>query len=387
MDMDRLVDAPAPFSLLAEITHRCPLHCVYCSNPLELKQQQEELATADWLRVLEEAHALGVVQLHFSGGEPLARPDLEKMVRRARDLGFYTNLITSGVGLSRERARVLAAHGLDSIQLSVQAAASDLSNWIGGRRAFEEKREAAEATREAELPLSMNVVLHCLNLDQVGEIIDLCGSWGAERVELANTQYYGWALLNREKLLPTREQLAKAEAVYECKKASWKGKMELIWVRPDYYEPFPKPCMGGWGQIHLTVSPDGSVLPCPVASSIKTLHFDTVREHNLGWIWRESSAFNKFRGFEWMPEPCRNCDRRFQDFGGCRCQAFALTGNAARTDPVCQWAPEHHLVEATVAQANAAHANERLIEGTARAVIEKNNLRQLTFRRLRPISR
>jgi pyrroloquinoline quinone biosynthesis protein E len=344
---------------------------------MELKRQEEELVTEDWLRVLEEAHALGVVQMHFSGGEPLARPDIEVLVRRARELGFYTNLITSGVGLSRERAQALAAEGLDSVQLSVQAATASLSDRIGGRKAFTEKLEVAKIVREAKLPLSMNVVLHRLNLDQLEDIIDLCVSWGADRLELANTQYYGWALLNRERLLPTREQVTKAEAVYARKKASLKGKVELIWVLPDYYETFPKPCMGGWGQIQLTVSPDGTVLPCPVASLIKTLRFDNVREHSLGWIWRESTSFNRFRGFDWMPEPCRSCDRRFEDFGGCRCQAFALTGSAERTDPVCHWAPDHRLIEVAVAEANQQGA-----EDTTRAVIEKDNLKQLTYRKI-----
>ncbi len=375
--MNQVTEIPAPFSLLAEITHRCPLHCVYCSNPLELRAPQQEIATEDWLRVFEEAHALGVVQLHFSGGEPLDRSDLEVLVCRARELGFYTNLITSGVGLSRERAQALAAAGLDSVQLSVQDATPDLSDWIAGRKAFVVKQEVSETTRAANLPLSMNVVLHRLNLDHLQEIIDLCASWGAERLELANTQYYGWALLNRQKLLPSRDQLATAEAVYQRKKDALKGRMELIWVRPDYYEPFPKPCMGGWGQIHLTVIPDGTVLPCPVANTIKTLRFDSVREHNLGWIWRESPAFNRFRGFDWMPEPCRSCDRHTQDFGGCRCQAFALTGDAARTDPVCQWAPDHHLVEAAVAK-----ANEQTTATGRRQLVSKEDLRGLTYRHL-----
>jgi len=287
---------PAPFSLVAEITHRCPLHCVYCSNPLELRRAEEELTTQDWLRVLEEAHALGVVQLHLSGGEPLVRRDLESVVRRGRELDFYTNLITSGAGLTRERAEALAA-----------------------------------------------------------------------------CQYYGWALLNRAGLLPTKDQVLRAETVYEKKKAECKGRMELIWVRPDYYEPLPKPCMGGWGQIHLIVGPDGSALPCPAASSIRTLHFENVRDFSLGWIWRESPAFNQFRGFDWMPDPCRSCDRRFQDFGGCRCQAFALTGDAARTDPVCQWAPDHTLVETAVAAAQQQDAAEK-------QAASKNMFRQFTYR-------
>lgn len=373
--MGQVEEAPAPLSLTAEITHRCPLHCVYCSNPIELYRQEQELKTEEWLRVIEEAHALGVVQIHFSGGEPLVRSDLEGLVECACKLELYSNLITSGVGLSPERARSLAAYGLDSVQLSLQAAEPHLSNWIGGRKSYAEKREAAEATREAGLPLSMNVVLHRLNLDQVEEIIEVCASWGAERLELANAQYYGWALLNRDKLLPAREQVLRARAIYERKKIALRGKVELIWVLPDYYEPFPKPCMGGWGRIHLTVGPDGTVLPCQAAGSIKTLRFETVRDRSLGWIWRDSESFNKFRGFSWMPEPCRSCDRRFQDFGGCRCQAFALTGSAERTDPVCQWAPDHDLIVEAVAKANLPGSNER-----GGFQVNKRHLKQLKYR-------
>jgi pyrroloquinoline quinone biosynthesis protein E len=364
---------PAPFSLVAEITHRCPLHCVYCSNPLELRRAEEELASDDWLRVLEEAHGLGVVQLHLSGGEPLLRADLEALVERGRKLELYTNLITSGAGLTPQRTRTLAACGLDNVQLSIQASAADLNNWIGGRRSYQEKAEAAEIIRNSGLAFSMNVVLHRLNLDQLEAIIDLCAAWGAERLELANTQYYGWALVNREILLPVKDQVVRAEAVYERKKSELQGRMELIWVRPDYYEAFPKPCMGGWGHVHIIVSPDGSVLPCPAASSIRTLRFENVKDHSLGWIWYESPAFNGFRGLDWMPDPCRSCDRRFQDFGGCRCQAFALTGDAARTDPVCQWAPDHHLVEEAINL-----AQQRSTGGTQPP--GKDTLKQFTYR-------
>jgi PqqA peptide cyclase len=371
---------PLPFAMLAEITHRCPLHCVYCSNPLGLTRPQDELSTSDWLRVFGEARVLGVVQLHLSGGEPLVRPDLETLVRRARELDFYTNLITSGAGLTPERARALAAAGLDNAQLSLQAAVPELNNALGGRRSFEEKARAAKAIREAGMAFSMNVVLHRHNLEEVEEIIDLCASWGCERLELANTQYHGWALLNRGKLLPTREQLRRAEAACLRKKETLRDKMEIIWVLSDYYEPFPKPCMGGWGQIHMTVCPNGTVLPCPGASVIKSLRFESARDRNLSWIWRESAAFNAFRGFEWMPEPCRKCDRRFQDFGGCRCQAFALTGDAVRTDPVCQWAPDHHLVEAALAEANQQEAQPGTL---ASDVAQKDELAQLTYRQLR----
>jgi pyrroloquinoline quinone biosynthesis protein E len=260
----------------------------------------------------------------------------------------------------------------------VQDAEAVLSDSMAGRKAFAAKQQAADAAREAGLPLSMNVVLHRLNLERVEEIIDLCLSWGAERLELANAQYYGWALVNLERLLPSREQLKKAEAVYQRKKASLRGKMELIWVRSDYYEPFPKPCMGGWGRIHLTVSPDGFVLPCPVAKTIKTLRFDSVQERSLSWIWYQSPAFNRFRGWDWMPEPCRSCSRRFEDFGGCRCQAFALAGDAAKTDPVCQWAPDHALVRAAVARGSEAHR-----ANPSKTRESKETFRGLVYRHLR----
>ncbi len=344
-----------PFALVAEVTHSCPLHCVYCSNPLQLQGPDEELDTAEWCRVFKEAQALGVVQVHLTGGEPLARVDLRELLRGASDLGLYTNLITSGVGLTAQIARSLAEKGLSGVQLSLQAAAPKLSDMIGGRKSYREKFDAARAVREANLPLTMNVVLHRHNLDQLEEIIDICVSWGAERLELANTQYYHWALLNRERLLPTRDQLARAHTVYRQKKADLKGRVELIWVLADYYEPYPKPCMGGWGHIQLIVAPDGTVLPCSAAGSIKTLHFENVRERSLDWIWHHSPSFNQYRGTDWMVEPCRSCDRRHLDFGGCRCQAFALTGDATQTDPVCQWAPSHDLVDAALAMANDAN--------------------------------
>jgi pyrroloquinoline quinone biosynthesis protein E len=315
---------------------------------MQLQGPAEEMGTEEWLRVFQEARAMGVVQLHLSGGEPLERHDLRALVSSATELGFYTNLITSGVGLDTQTAQTLAEKGLNSVQLSLQAATPKISDVIGGRKSYQQKLEAARAIREANLPLTMNVVLHRHNLDELEEIIDLCVSWGAERLELANTQYYHWALANRNQLLPTREQLAAAETIYRQKKPALKGRVELIWVLVDYYEPYPKPCMGGWGRIQLTVNPNGRVLPCAAAGSIKTLRFENVREQSLDWIWYHSPAFNQYRGFDWMAEPCRSCDRRFLDFGGCRCQAFALTGDAGQTDPVCQWAPRHDLIEEAI---------------------------------------
>lgn len=347
----------APYALTAELTHRCPLHCAYCSNPLELQKRENELGTAEWLRVLEEAADLGVVHVHFTGGEPLLRPDLEALVARSRELGLFVNLITSGVGLTRERVRRLAEAGVDSLQLSVQAAETGLADRIAGFKAHEQKRRAAEWVKAEGIPLQANVVLHKHNLHQVEEIIDLCVSWGADRLELANAQYYGWAFANREHLLPSLEQLEAAEAAYLRSKARLAGKIELIWIVPDYYADYPKPCMGGWANVSFTVTPDGRALPCTAAAGIETLRFDSVRERGLAWIWRESEAFNAFRGPDWMREPCRSCDRRHQDFGGCRCQAYLLTGDARNADPVCILSPDHQKVAGFVASGGMpAHA-------------------------------
>jgi pyrroloquinoline quinone biosynthesis protein E len=340
-----------PFGMLAELTYGCPLHCPYCSNPLNLADYREELTTAEWQRVLAEARALGVLQLHLSGGEPLQRRDLEEIVASARDLGLYTNLITSSLGLSPQRAEGLKAAGLDHVQISIQADEPVLSDRIAGTPSYESKIAAARLVKELDWPLTMNVVLHRHNIDRIGGILDLAEQLGADRIELANTQYYGWAWRNRAALLPSRAQLEEAEAVVRAARERLEGKMEIIYVIPDYYSKYPKPCMGGWGQKQLTVTPNGGVLPCPAAHTLG-LPRASVREHPLAWIWEESPLFNRFRGTEWMPNPCRSCDRREVDFGGCRCQAFQLTGDAARTDPVCHLSPDHHLVAETVQAAN-----------------------------------
>lgn len=347
-----------PYALLAELTHRCPLRCLYCSNPIELIRADGELSTADWSRVISQAADLGVLQIHFSGGEPLLRDDLEQLIILAFHNGLYTNLITSGIGLDAARAAAIARSGLNSVQLSVQAADPLLSNCIAGRNAFAAKQAAAQCVLAAGLPLSMNVVLHSLNIDQLEAIIDNCVDWGADRIELANAQFYNWALLNRDELLPTRDQLKRAQAIYQRKKVELGNSAELIWIISDYHERYPKPCMGGWGRLQLTVAPDGKVMPCPVASTISTLQFESVKDRNLAWIWQRSPAFNQFRGFEWMPDPCKACDRRFEDFGGCRCQAFALTGSADRTDPVCHLSPDHHLVTAALKSASTSETCE-----------------------------
>lgn len=350
--MGRAMEISFPYALTAELTHRCPLHCPYCSNPVELAKRESELSTAEWLRVLEEAAGLGVVQVHLSGGEPLLRTDAEQLIAKARALGLFVNLITSGIGLTKARLHALKDAGVDSIQLSIQAAAPELSDKIAGLKAFELKRQAAAMIRSAGLPLNMNAVLHRQNIDELEAIIELCRDWGAQRLELANTQYYGWALKNQQALMPTREQLAAAEEVYDNTKARIGKHMELIWVVSDYYADRPKPCMGGWGKLSLTVAPDGSVLPCPAASSIASLTFDSVRERSLATIWYESAPFQAYRGTDWMQEPCRSCEHRMKDFGGCRCQAFALTGDASATDPVCHMSPHRSVIDEAVALAN-----------------------------------
>ncbi|XID92442.1 pyrroloquinoline quinone biosynthesis protein PqqE [Paenibacillaceae bacterium WGS1546] len=336
--------ADLPYALTAELTHRCPLHCPYCSNPVELEKRETELATEAWMDVLEQAAELGVVQVHFTGGEPLLRPDLEALVLRARELGLYVNLITSGVGMTDNRARRLAEAGIDSVQLSVQAATAELADSIAGFRAHELKRQAAERIRANGLALHMNVVLHRANIGLVEEIVELCAAWGAERLELANAQYYGWALRNIRHLLPEIERLREAEAAYERARERYGDRLELLWIVPDYYEDFPKPCMGGWGRLSLTVAPDGRALPCTAASGIRTLSFENVKERGLAWIWHHSSSFNAYRGFDWMAEPCRSCERRELDYGGCRCQAFLLTGDARAADPVCKWSPHRAAI-------------------------------------------
>jgi PqqA peptide cyclase len=337
--------------MLAELTYACPLHCPYCSNPLNLADYRDELTTEEWQRVLSEARALGVLQLHLSGGEPLQRRDLVELVSSARDLGFYTNLITSAIGLSRRRAEELKAAGLDHVQISIQADEQALSDRIAGTPSYERKIAAARMVKELDWPLTMNVVVHRHNIDRMGRILDLAEELGADRIELANTQYYGWAWRNRAALLPSRAQLDRAEEIVRAARRRLAGRMEIIYVIPDYYSKYPKPCMGGWGKNQLTVTPSGNVLPCPAAHTLN-LPRATVRESPLAWIWDESPLFRRFRGTEWMPEPCRSCDRREVDFGGCRCQAFQLTGDAARTDPVCHLSPDHEIVAEAVRAAN-----------------------------------
>jgi PqqA peptide cyclase len=340
-----------PFGLLAELTYRCPLSCPYCSNPLNLADYGDELTTAEWQRVLAEAQELGVLQLHLSGGEPLLRRDLVDIVNSANELGLYTNLITSALGLSRRRAEQLRAAGLDHVQISIQASEPAVSDRIAGTPSFERKLEAARVVKELGWPLTVNVVLHRQNIDRVVDILRLAEELEADRIELANTQYYGWAWRNRDALLPSRAQLERAEAVVRAARVRLKGRMDVIYVLPDYYSQYPKPCMGGWGKRQLTIVPNGDALPCPTAHPLP-LPRASVREDSLAWIWTESPLFQRFRGTDWMPDPCRSCPRREIDFGGCRCQAFQLAGDAARTDPVCHLSPDHGIVAKAVQAAN-----------------------------------
>jgi pyrroloquinoline quinone biosynthesis protein E len=337
---------PRPYTLVAELTYRCALRCGYCSNPLDWAKRHDALATGDWTRVLTEAEALGVMQVTLTGGEPLLRDDLETIVAHASRLELYQTLITSGLPLTRDRLAGLRDAGLDAVQLSVQDAEERRSDRIAGTPSFAHKREVASWMRELGLPLTLNVVLHRANLDHVPEIIALAEAWGAERLELANTQYLGWALVNRASLLPDRAQIDRARATAMAARARLKGRMEVLFVLPDYFTGKPKACMDGWAQRFIVVGPDGTALPCHAAHTLP-LEWWNVRDHPLGTIWRDSPGFNAYRGEHWMPEPCRSCDRRRVDFGGCRCQAFALTGDAARTDPACALAPDHALVSDT----------------------------------------
>ena len=344
------MNTPRPYALLAELTYRCPLHCPYCSNPLRM-ERNGELATEEWRRVIREAAGLGVLQIGFSGGEPLVRKDLRDLIRAARESNLYTNLITSGIGLDEMRARELREAGLDSVQLSFQSDAVDLADEIAGARAHERKLQAAGQIRAVGISLSLNFVIHRRNIDRLPEMIDLTEKLGAKRVELANVQFYGWAFLNRAALLPTREQVERAREIAIAAKQRLAGKIDIFYVLPDYYETRPKPCLSGWGQRYLTVNPVGDVLPCPTASSaIPNMRFENVRERSIDWIWRESESFNQFRGSDWMPEPCRSCPQKEIDFGGCRCQAALLTGNAVNTDPVCTLSPNRTRVDEALLQ-------------------------------------
>lgn len=348
-----------PLWLLLELTYRCPLHCVYCSNPTEFAHTGDELGTDDWIRVLREARALGSVQLGLSGGEPLLRDDLEQIVSEAHALGFYINLITSGVGLNESRIGALKAAGLDHIQLSFQDSTRKMNDFLSSTRTFDLKSQVAALIKRYDYPMVLNVVLHRHNIDHVEQILDMAQQMGAEYVELANTQYYGWAWLNREQLMPSREQVRRAEEMTNRFRRRVGHRMKVYFVVPDYFERRPKACMNGLGSVFLTVAPDGIALPCHAARMLPGLTLPSVREASVGWIWYDSPGFNHFRGDAWMKEPCRSCPEKGRDFGGCRCQAYLLTGDAANADPVCDLSPHHHLVTQAAAHADRGRAGEK----------------------------
>lgn len=342
---------PPPVSLLAELTHRCPLQCPYCSNPLDLERVAGELDTETWCRVIDEANDLGVLQTHFSGGEPTLRQDLPDLIQHASSIGQYTNLITAGVLLDRSKLEALADAGLDHLQLSIQDSEATNANRIGGYKNGHAKKMAiADMVTEIGLPLTINAVVHRQNLDHLEEIIELAVEKKAKRLEVAHVQYYGWALMNRAALMPTREQADRAIDLVKQAQERLKGILVIDYVVPDYYARYPKACMGGWGKQNLNITPSGKVLPCHAAETIKTLTFDNVKDRPLADIWQESSAFQAFRGTDWMQEPCKSCDRRFTDFGGCRCQAFAFAGEAEAVDPACSFSPLHDELVAIAAK-------------------------------------
>lgn len=351
-----------PLWLLAELTYRCPLQCPYCSNPVDIARYEQELDTDEWIRVLREAREMGAMQLGLSGGEPLVRKDLEAIVTEARGLGYYSNLITSGVGMDADRVARLREAGLDHIQISFQASDETLNDFIGGTKSFQHKVDMARAVKAQGYPMVLNIVLHRRNIDQIDDIIRMTVDLEADYVELASTQYYGWSRLNLDALLPTREQLERAEAVAHAWQARMADRMKIIYVVPDYFENRPKACMNGWGSIFLTIAPDGRALPCHAATELPGLEFPNVRDMSIEAIWNESDAFNRFRGFDWMREPCRSCPEKTKDFGGCRCQAYLLTGDPTNADPVCDKSPHHGELVAQVERVGALAATDTAAE-------------------------
>ena len=350
-----------PLAVLAELTHRCPLQCPYCSNPIDLERASREMSTEDWCRAMDQMADLGVLQIHFSGGEPCIRKDLEQLVDHATKVGLYANLITSGVMMTRDRMLRLADLGLAHVQVSIQGARQGTSDRIGGfRNALPKKVETAAWVKEAGLALTINAVMHRQNLAELPEIVDMAVEMGAERIEVANVQYYGWALKNRQALMPTFQQLKDTTAYVEAARERLKGVLNIDYVIPDYYAKRPKQCMGGWGRQFFNISPSGHVLPCHAAETITGMKFDSLRDHSLEWIWHNSEAMNCYRGTAWMPEPCKSCAFKEVDFGGCRCQAFALTRDAAATDPACMKSSYHKEIFET-AMGESLHGTDELI--------------------------
>ncbi len=350
-----------PRWLLAELTYKCPLQCPYCSNPLDYAQHNSEISTADWKRVLSQARKMGAVQLGFSGGEPLSRQDLPELVEHARQLGYYTNLITSGYGLNEEKIIQLKEAGLDHIQLSIQASTQELNDHIAGTVSYENKKVVAHLIKKHGYPMVLCVVIHRENIHQMQQILEMAEELGADYVELANTQYYGWAHKNRDLLMPTKEQYETAEAIAQAYKEQVADKMKIYYIIPDFHEDRPKACMNGWGTTFLTIAPDGVALPCHSARELPGLDCPNVNDFSIEQIWNDSKAFNFFRGYEWMKEPCRSCDEKEKDFGGCRCQAYLLTGDMYSTDPVCSKSPDHPLIDDAIhtARISALSSDEK----------------------------
>jgi pyrroloquinoline quinone biosynthesis protein E len=343
-----------PLALIAELTHRCPLHCVYCSNPLELQNRANELNTETWTRIFHQAAKMGVLQADLTGGEPLARTDILELVSAARTAGLYVNMITSGLPLDEARLAKLVEAGLDHLQLSFQGAHEETAAEISGTKSHPQKLKVLDWLKKVRVAVTLNFVIHRDNIDQIEEMLNIAESSSAARVEFANVQYYGWAFANRERLLPTREQVDRSIATIKSAQERLRGKIRVEYVAPDYYAKFPKPCMGGWGRKLMLITPAGEALPCHAAQIIPGLKFENVKDRSLGEIWENSEAFQKFRGESWMQQPCKTCDRREQDFGGCRCQALLLAGDAAATDPVCSLAPTRKKVDAILAAINSA---------------------------------
>ena len=368
-----------PLWLLAELTYACPLQCPYCSNPMDFAKIKSELTTEEWLTVFRQAREMGATQLGLSGGEPLMRHDLPILIREARKMGFYTNLITSGVGMDAAKVAEFKEAGLDHIQVSFQASSEDLNNLIAGTDAFKHKIEMAKAVKANDYPMVLCFVTHRQNIEQVDEILDLCIELEADYVELATTQYYGWAMHNRDQLMPLKEQLVEAEAVAHRYQEEQKGKMKIYYVVPDYYEDRPKACMNGWGNVFLTVTPDGTALPCHAARELPGMTLPNVRDMSIDEIWNGSDDFNKYRGFDWMTEPCRSCDEKEKDFGGCRCQAYMLTGDASNTDPVCSKSPNRHLIDEAIA-AGREEAAKPTVEQKALVFRNPKNSRIISAR-------
>ncbi|MCB5189616.1 pyrroloquinoline quinone biosynthesis protein PqqE [Methylobacillus arboreus] len=373
-----------PLWLLAEVTYRCPLHCAFCYNPTDYdKHTKNELSTEQWIQALRDARKLGALQLGISGGEPLLRDDIEEIVAEASSLGYYTNLITSGVGLTEKRISAFKAGGLDHIQLSMHDITEEINNFITGTRTFELKKKVAAMIKEHGYPMVLNVVIHRFNIKHVKEILEMAEALGADFVELANTQYYGWSLVNRSQLMPTKEQIDEAEAITNAFREKVGNKMKIFFVVPDYFSNRPKKCMNGWGEVFMIVTANGDVLPCHSARVLPNMSFPNVKANGLKWVWEESPAFNKYRGDDWMKEPCRSCPEKEKDLGGCRCQAFLLSGDAEAADPVCTKSPHRHLIDEAIANAQKPYLqaqpilfrndknSRKLIEGENRELVEE----------------